>query len=66
MKLISSFLLNFSKFDPKSPTLNVTDYFYIRVKTTGIVQTNVPNGKYNIQLYDTGGQRNERKKWIHC
>lgn len=42
------------------------DILRSRVRTSGIVEE-----KYNIEgvtfsMYDVGGQRNERKKWIHC
>jgi GTPase SAR1 family protein len=36
------------------------------VKTTGIVETNFTYKRLNIKLLDVGGQRSERKKWIHC
>jgi guanine nucleotide-binding protein G(i) subunit alpha len=42
------------------------DVVRCRLKTTGIaVMSYVANNK-NITFVDVGGQRNERKKWIHC
>lgn len=42
------------------------DILYSRVRTTGIVtESYVINGT-TFEMYDVGGQRNERKKWIHC
>ena len=42
------------------------DMLLARVRTTGIVtEKYVIDGK-NFEMYDVGGQRNERKKWIHC
>jgi hypothetical protein len=42
------------------------DILYSRSRTSGIVTE-----RYNIdgtifEMYDVGGQRNERRKWIHC
>lgn len=45
---------------------NTMDVLRTRVKTTGIVETNFSYKNLNFQLFDVGGQRSERKKWIHC
>ena len=39
-----------------------------RVKTTGIVKIEFEFGKQRtrFRMFDVGGQRSERKKWIHC
>lgn len=42
------------------------DVLRSRVKTTGIVETSFKVGDYSCKMFDVGGQRNERKKWIHC
>jgi GTPase SAR1 family protein len=42
------------------------DVLRSRVKTTGIVETEFPMGDKIIKMMDVGGQRNERKKWVHC
>ncbi|CAL4127184.1 unnamed protein product [Meganyctiphanes norvegica] len=42
------------------------DVLRTRVKTTGIVETNFSFKNLNFKLFDVGGQRSERKKWIHC
>jgi len=36
------------------------------VKTTGIVEQNFTIDGNVFRIVDVGGQRNERKKWIHC
>jgi guanine nucleotide-binding protein G(i) subunit alpha len=46
------------------PTEN--DILRARIKTTGIYETRFEMGGLNIHMYDVGGQRSERKKWIHC
>jgi guanine nucleotide-binding protein G(i) subunit alpha len=42
------------------------DILRSRVKTTGILETKFKAGGLSITLIDVGGQRNERRKWIHC
>jgi len=42
------------------------DVLYSRARTTGIVETTFSVGDYEFRLLDVGGQRNERRKWIHC
>ncbi|XP_076880034.1 guanine nucleotide binding protein (G protein), alpha activating activity polypeptide O, b [Brachyhypopomus gauderio] len=42
------------------------DILRSRVKTTGIVETHFTFKNLNFRLFDVGGQRSERKKWIHC
>jgi len=43
------------------------DILRSRVRTTGIVETNFEvEGGQKFNMFDVGGQRNERKKWIHC
>ena len=36
------------------------------VRTTGIVQQNFQIKDRKYTMFDVGGQRNERRKWIHC
>ena len=42
------------------------DMLLARVRTSGIVTEKYVIDKKNFEMYDVGGQRNERKKWIHC
>jgi GTPase SAR1 family protein len=42
------------------------DILRSRVKTTGIVEINFKLKDLNFRVFDVGGQRSERKKWIHC
>lgn len=42
------------------------DIIHCRIKTTGIVETKFRNGSITYRMFDVGGQRSERKKWIHC
>ncbi|BHF79068.1 Guanine nucleotide binding protein (G protein), alpha [Sparganum proliferum] len=42
------------------------DILRTRVKTTGIVEFRFQLRDLNFRIFDVGGQRSERKKWIHC
>jgi len=42
------------------------DMLLARVRTSGIVTEKYVIDTKNFEMYDVGGQRNERKKWIHC
>ncbi|KAL0574068.1 Guanine nucleotide-binding protein alpha-2 subunit [Marasmius crinis-equi] len=42
------------------------DVLRARQKSTGIVETKFISGSMTIHMFDVGGQRSERRKWIHC
>jgi len=43
------------------------DVLRCRSRTTGIVETDISMGyQSSFKIMDVGGQRSERKKWIHC
>ena len=42
------------------------DVLRTRVRTSGIVENSYTIDGVPFVMYDVGGQRNERKKWIHC
>jgi len=42
------------------------DVLRSRVRTTGIVENSFDIDGNQFKMFDVGGQRNERKKWIHC
>lgn len=45
---------------------SVEDILRARVRTSGIVEETYKIEGVDFVMYDVGGQRNERKKWIHC
>lgn len=51
-----------------SPTYvpNERDVLHARSKTVGVTETRFSMGELSIHLVDVGGQRSERRKWIHC
>ena len=42
------------------------DILRMRKPTSGIIETVITFGDVSFRLVDAGGQRTERKKWIHC
>jgi len=46
------------------PTEN--DIIRSRAKTSAIVEMEIPLESASLRIIDVGGQRSERKKWIHC
>jgi len=42
------------------------DILHCRVKSTGITETKFRIGDLIYNMVDVGGQRSERRKWIHC
>ncbi|XP_058251262.1 guanine nucleotide-binding protein G(olf) subunit alpha-like isoform X3 [Hemibagrus wyckioides] len=42
------------------------DLLRCRVLTTGIFETRFQVDKVNFHMFDVGGQRDERRKWIQC
>jgi len=42
------------------------DMLRARVRTTGIIENDFEIQNNKFKMFDVGGQRNERKKWIHC
>jgi GTPase SAR1 family protein len=42
------------------------DILRCRVRTSGITEESYLIDSVNFSIYDVGGQRNERRKWIHC
>jgi hypothetical protein len=42
------------------------DILRARAKTTGVAECEFELNQNRIRLVDVGGQRSERKKWIHC
>jgi len=45
---------------------SVQDVLRSRAKTTGIIETQFTVQKTQFTLVDVGGQRSERRKWMHC
>ena len=42
------------------------DILRARVITSGVLETKFRVGRVKFHMFDVGGQRNQRKKWIQC
>ncbi|KAM7534713.1 hypothetical protein Aperf_G00000112374 [Anoplocephala perfoliata] len=60
------FLEDLDRLGAKDYQPSEQDILRTRVKTTGIVEVHFQFKNMNFKLFDVGGQRSERKKWIHC
>nr|GMD90061.1 guanine nucleotide-binding protein alpha-1 subunit [Ipomoea batatas] len=65
------FMENLQRFSEANYVPTKDDILYARVRTTGVVEIqfspvgeNKKSGEV-YRLFDVGGQRNERRKWIH-
>jgi len=45
---------------------SIQDVLLLRATTTGIVETSFDMNSSRFRLIDVGGQRSERRKWVHC
>ncbi|CAM9183788.1 unnamed protein product [Chrysoparadoxa australica] len=45
---------------------NEEDLIMARVRTSGVLVTQLDEDPYKFSVVDVGGQQSERRKWIHC
>jgi len=45
---------------------DATDILLVRYRTTGVIDQKFTIKKNTFHIFDVGGQKSERKKWIHC
>lgn len=57
---------NLSRLCSDSYVASQEDLLLTRIRTSGIVEEEFVIDGVAFAIYDVGGQRNERKKWIHC
>lgn len=60
------FLSDVERFSTPNFIPTQLDILRTRKKTLGIFDFRFQMSNLNIHMYDVGGQRSERKKWIHC
>lgn len=63
---IRSFCDDLCRFWDKSYIPTDQDLLRSRLRTTGITETIFDLSQLTYRMFDVGGQRSERKKWIHC
>jgi len=62
----SYFFENVDRFIDPSYIPNQDDVLRSRVRSTGIEEAEFKFKDISIRMVDVGGQRSERRKWIHC
>ena len=62
---LSWYMENLDRISAPGYIPSVDDILRARVRTSGIVEKVYKIDKVEFCMYDVGGQRNERKKWIH-
>lgn len=60
------FFDNMDRFMGDNFVPSVEDVLRVRVRTTGIQEAQFKFDDIEIRMLDVGGQRSERRKWIHC
>ncbi|CAI2353314.1 unnamed protein product [Caenorhabditis sp. 36 PRJEB53466] len=60
------FFDNIERISKEDYVPSAMDTLLLRTKTTGIVEVQFEIKKVKFRVFDVGGQRSERKKWIHC
>ncbi|TPX34578.1 hypothetical protein SmJEL517_g02874 [Synchytrium microbalum] len=62
----SYFMANIRRISETTYTPTEQDVLRARSKTEGMIDTFFTMGPLRIHMFDVGGQRSERRKWIHC
>jgi len=63
---VGYFLDNIDRIATESYIPTVDDVLQARARTIGVKEISFKSEGHQWKLVDVGGQRNERKKWIHC
>jgi len=60
------FFNNLDRYNLPTFTPVISDILRARVRTTGIEEAVFQIEEFSFRMVDVGGQRSERRKWIHC
>ncbi len=66
MLTVASYYSNIDRLFARDYLPSDQDVLRSRLRTTGITETLFELGQLNYHMFDVGGQRSERKKWVHC
>jgi len=61
-----NFIRDFAKLSARNYIPTFHEILQTRIKTTGIIETRFEVDKEEFRMFDVGGQKNERRKWMHC
>jgi len=61
-----NFIRDFAKISTRGYVPSFSEILQTRIKTTGIIETRFEVDKEEFRMFDVGGQKNERRKWMHC
>ena len=65
-KGLFSFFIDIGRFFQRSFLPSNQDILRARLRTTGITETHFYLAPLQYRMFDVGGQRSKRRKWIHC
>eukprot|EP01121_Diplochlamys_sp_Union-15-3_P013696 TRINITY_DN4287_c0_g1_i1.p1 TRINITY_DN4287_c0_g1~~TRINITY_DN4287_c0_g1_i1.p1 ORF type:complete len:347 (-),score=40.42 TRINITY_DN4287_c0_g1_i1:75-1115(-) len=60
------FFENIHRFSQDDYNPSIDDVLRARVRTSGIEEAEFVIEDFSFRMFDVGGQRSERRKWIHC
>lgn len=63
---MSYFLNQIDRIAADDYVADINDMLHVRIRSSGVVVDRYTIDGFTFEMYDVGGQRNERKKWIHC
>lgn len=61
-----SYIKHVQRFVDESWEPSNEDILRARMRTSGIIETKFEEGGLEFTIVDVGGQRTERRKWLHC
>jgi hypothetical protein len=63
---IRYFMANIDRIGEENYLPSVEDVLNVKTKTLGIVEIDFFVKSIHVRMVDVGGQKNERRKWIHA
>lgn len=62
----TTFIEKIVEISDRNYTADFNDMLLVRIKTSGIRNEALQIDRQTFHIYDVGGQKNERRKWMHC